>query len=71
MKKLLRSLVLFGVVATSGAGMAACAYGDVVVMGDKAVIARNDQFLFGAMRKVFVCKVTAQGVTNCSTAENP
>ncbi len=48
-----------------------CAYGGIAVAGDKAVIGRNDSFLFGILRKVFVCKVTDAGVTNCQTADSP
>ena len=41
-------------------------------MGDKVVILRNDSFLFGALRKVFVCKVNDAGLANCqASAEAP
>ena len=39
-------------------GLAGCAYGPIATTGDKVVITREDGFLFGALRKVFVCKVT-------------
>ena len=49
-----------------------CAYAGVATVGnDKVVITRNDLFLFGLLRKVFVCKATEAGVTNCSAAEAP
>ena len=51
--------------------LAGCAYGGVAAAGDKVVITRNDGFLLGLMRKVFVCKATDAGVTNCSAAEAP
>ena len=54
-----------------GSALTGCAYGGVGVSGDKAVIARNDGFLYGALRKVFVCKVTDAGVANCGSAESP
>ena len=54
-----------------GSALTGCAYGGVGVSGDKAVIARSDTFLFGALRKVFVCKVTDAGVANCGSAESP
>jgi len=68
MKKLLSKLV---VVAALAGSLGGCAYGAAEVVGDKVVITRNDQFLGGALRKVFVCKVTDSGVTNCGNAENP
>ena len=68
MKKIAALLVL-GAVAS---GMGGCAYGGVSGAGnDKAVIARNDAFLFGILRKVFVCKVNDAGLTACGTNESP
>ena len=57
--------------ALAACTLAGCAYSGVGVSGDKAVIARNDVFLFGMLRKVYVCKVTDGGLTGCSTADNP
>lgn len=51
--------------------LSGCSYGMIAPVGDKVVIARQDNFLFGALRKVFVCKVGDQGLTNCSSAESP
>ena len=68
MKKLMKKLILVGAAVAMLGG---CAYGPIAVAGDKVVIARQDQLLFGALRKVFVCKVTDGGVTNCAGAENP
>lgn len=48
-----------------------CAYSGVAAAGDKAVVARNDGFLFGLLRKVSVCKVTDSGLTNCQDSESP
>jgi hypothetical protein len=49
-----------------------CAYGAAVaVSGDKVVILRNDSFLFGALRKAFVCKAGDGGLTNCADTESP
>lgn len=48
-----------------------CSYGGVAASGDHVVITRNDGFLFGALRKVYVCKITETGVTSCSTADKP
>jgi hypothetical protein len=52
-------------------GLTGCAYGSIATAGDKVVITRQDGFLFGALRKVFVCKVTDAGVANCGAAESP
>ncbi len=68
MKKTLASLVLVGLVSGVLGG---CAYGGVAVSGDKAVVLRNDAFLFGILRKAFVCKVSDAGVTACNSSDNP
>jgi hypothetical protein len=68
MKKILLALVAVPVlVAATG-----CAYGGLGGVGtDKVVITRNDAFLFGALRQVFVCKVADSGVSSCQSAESP
>ena len=48
-----------------------CAYGGVAASGDKAVVLRNDAFLFGALRKAFVCKIGDAGLEGCSAGEAP
>jgi hypothetical protein len=68
MKNIL-GLVLFAAVSATTLG--ACSYAGVAVSGDKAVVARNDGFLFGILRKVFVCKVTDGGVSNCQSNDSP
>ena len=67
MKKALASAMLIGLVSTLGG----CSYAGVAVSGDKAVVLRNDGFLYGILRKAFVCKVTDAGVTSCNSNENP
>lgn len=67
MKKMIFALVL----AATAAGLGGCAYGGVGAVGDKAVVTRNDAFLFGILRKVFVCKVTDTGLTACQSADAP
>ena len=57
-------------VALTGA-LSGCAYAGIGVTGDKAVVARNDAFLFGILRKTFVCKVTDGGLSNCQSADAP
>ena len=69
MKNLLKGLIVAAALASTLGG---CAYGGMTTVGDKAVIARNDMFLFGALRKVYVCKVTDAGVAGCvDSAEKP
>ena len=48
-----------------------CSYGGIAAVGDKVVVTRNDHLLFGALRKVFVCKATDAGLTDCSSSEAP
>jgi len=48
-----------------------CGYAGVATAGDAAIVLRNDWFLFGALRKVYVCKITPGGLTQCSNAETP
>ena len=58
------------VVAIAGC-LSGCFYAGVATSGDAAIIARNDAFLFGALRRVYVCRITPAGLTQCSTAETP
>ena len=47
-------------------------YGGVAVSAkDKAVVVRNDGFLFGFLRKAYVCDVTDSGLANCKTTDSP
>ena len=48
-----------------------CGYAAVATAGDAAIVARNDYLLFGLLRRVYVCKITPQGLTQCSSAEEP
>ena len=60
------------VLATAIAGtLAGCSYGMVETAGDKVVIARQDNFLFGALRTMYVCKVTDAGLSDCADNESP
>ena len=68
MKHLVSVLFVLGAL---GATVSGCAYGGVATSGDKAVVLRNDAFLFGALRKAFVCKVTDKGLSSCSAREAP
>jgi hypothetical protein len=69
MKKVLGTLMALGVFASALGG---CAYGDMAAVGtDKVVVMRQDMFLFGALRKAVVCRITDRGLTSCSSAESP
>jgi len=68
MQKALKALLLATVL---GCAMSACSYGGVATAGDAAIIARNDIILFGLLRKVYVCKVTPQGLSQCANSEAP
>jgi len=50
-----------------------CAYGGIALNanGDRAVVARNDGFLFGLLRKVVVCRVDDSGLSQCNENETP
>jgi hypothetical protein len=64
--------ILMVVAAAAMAGaLSGCAYAGVGVAADKAVVARNDGFLFGILRKVYVCKVTDAGLTGCNSSDSP
>jgi len=59
--------------ALAAPALSGCAYGGVAATSDgtKVVITRNDAFLFGILRKVFVCKVADGGTSSCAEAESP
>ncbi|HEY5450538.1 MAG TPA: hypothetical protein VIQ54_17410 [Polyangia bacterium] len=55
----------------TGALVGGCAYGGVASTPDGTiVITRNDLFLFGALRKVFVCKANG-GKLECTETPAP
>ena len=66
--KYLKSLL---VIAVSSAALSGCAYGGVGVADGKAVVLRNDSFLFGALRSAYVCQVQDGGLANCQENEAP
>ncbi len=68
--KMLKFALMFCVLAPT----AACTYGTAVaVMADRSrvVILRNDIFLFGALRRAFVCKASDAGLVDCQQEESP
>ena len=63
-----KALLVLGAVATLGG----CSYtAPAAVAGDRVVLPKNDHFLFGVFREVYVCKVADNGLTNCASAEKP
>ena len=66
-----KGLVTLLAVASLAGSVSGCSYGMIATTGDKVVITRQDGFLFGILRKVFVCKITDGGTTNCQSSDNP
>ncbi|MEM9695616.1 MAG: hypothetical protein AAGA56_23940 [Myxococcota bacterium] len=71
MKNNIKTALKASLLALSVASAAGCSYGVPAAVGDKVVIPRQDAFLFGALRSVFVCKVTDSGLANCVEGESP
>ena len=67
MKKFYVACLLASICMTSG--LTGCSYGGVAASGDKVVITRNDGFLFGVLRKVYVCKLNDGGLGKCKAAK--
>jgi hypothetical protein len=66
-KGLVAAIMLVALALASG-----CSYAGVAAVDkDTVVITKNDSFLFGALRSVYVCQVTDAGVTNCGNKEAP
>ena len=59
--------------ALAAPALSGCAYGGIATTqdGTKAIVTRNDAFLFGILRKVFVCKVADGGTQSCAEGESP
>lgn len=71
MLRIFKFLLISGLLASSVV-MTGCAYGGATTVGkDYVVVLRNDGFLFGALRKAYVCKATTSGLSNCRDGENP
>ena len=65
MKKLVVALL-------AASTLGGCAYAGIgTTSNGKAVVARNDGLVYGALRKIFVCDITDRGLANCKSAENP
>lgn len=71
MKNIFKMLLLTGLMA-GAVSMTGCAYGGVAGVGkEHVVVLRNDGFLFGILRKAYVCKATTSGLAGCKDTENP
>ena len=71
MKKVLSAGCIALFLAATGVATG-CAYSGVAATdAQTVVIAKNDAFLFGLLRKVYVCQVTPEGLANCSVGQNP
>jgi hypothetical protein len=70
MKKLVVALCA---VITLGVVAPACSYSGMAVVSDgRVLVARNDGFLFGALRTIYICDVEEDGLANCvPSAESP
>jgi hypothetical protein len=55
----------------AAAALSGCGYAGVATAGEKVVVTRNDGFLFGALRTVYVCQVTDAGLKNCQEGDAP
>ena len=70
-KRISAVALLVAALGGTGAVVGGCAYSGVAAAPDGSiVITRNDLFLFGARRKVFVCKV-AGSTLNCAETAAP
>ncbi|MCB0342622.1 MAG: hypothetical protein H6626_07425 [Pseudobdellovibrionaceae bacterium] len=66
--KTAKILILGALIAAS----VGCSYGGVARVGKgKAIVLRNDGFLFGLLRKAMVCDVDSSGLSNCQENEQP
>ena len=67
----MRKVVAMAVLAGFVSAASGCTYAGVAMTPNKAVIARNDSFLFGLLRKVYVCEVTDNGLASCASKDSP
>jgi hypothetical protein len=72
MQKLTRKLAALALIGMTMGGAFGCAYGGVASAPDGTVyVVRNDMILFGLLRKVFVCKPSATGLSCTEVASAP
>jgi hypothetical protein len=68
MKKVIGLMLASAFLATA---TGCTSYAGAAGMGDKVVIASNNGFLGGIFRKVYVCKVTDNGLSACGHNQSP
>jgi hypothetical protein len=67
----MKKLILLGFLALISSGSLACSYGAVAAAPDGTIyVARNDGFLYGALRGIYSCKL-AGNTLNCTSAAAP
>ena len=66
-----KGLAMVLAAAALASALSGCGYAGVASANDKAVVARNDGFLFGILRKVYVCKVADGGLSACQDSDSP
>jgi len=66
-------IVALSALAILGSIAPACNYGGMAVAADgRVLVARNDGFLFGMLRSIYICDVGESGLTNCvASSESP
>jgi len=69
MKDVIKKAVLL-LAAVAMFAMTACSYAGMASHNGKLYVARNDAFLFGALRGVYAC-TDAGGTLQCTKAGNP
>ena len=71
MKNIFKVLVFTGLMA-GFISMTGCSYGGVAGVGkEHVVVAKTEWCLWGLLKKIYVCKATPSGLTNCKSDENP
>jgi hypothetical protein len=72
MQKLTRKLAALALIGMTMGGAFGCAYSGVATASDGTVyVTRNDLLLFGLLRKVYVCKPSATGLSCTEVASPP
>ena len=67
----MKKLFAVALLALSVGSAAGCAYGGMAMGSDGTLyVARNDAFLFGALRKIYSCKASG-GTLTCTEAGAP
>jgi hypothetical protein len=67
----MKTLKKLAVAAILAGTLGGCSYGGVAASGEWAVVTVNNGLLFGMFNKAYVCKITPQGLSQCTTAESP